>query len=132
MFIHHIVPKSRGGSDNEGNLINLCLECHGKAHDVTFKSNGGLIKESIRKYKSDREEAEALLGSETFNEWLFLVEDDYDDLYKYLISGFNLEIIDGVDIYRLLKYGKNKKLRLRLIQQYYLVDIWNQINNSDI
>ena len=46
--IHHIIPKSRGGSDDECNLIKLCTECHGLAHDVCFvNERGGLIKEAI-------------------------------------------------------------------------------------
>jgi hypothetical protein len=30
---HHLVPRSRGGSDHESNVITLCTVCHGKAHD---------------------------------------------------------------------------------------------------
>tara|TARA_R110000744_G_C18907191_1_gene510056 strand:+ start:51 stop:446 length:396 start_codon:yes stop_codon:yes gene_type:complete len=48
--LHHIIPKSRGGSDDVSNLIELCSECHGNAHDVSFTNDrGGLIKESIVK-----------------------------------------------------------------------------------
>lgn len=47
---HHIVPKCRGGSDDKSNLVEICLVCHGLAHDVSFKNNrGGLIKEQINK-----------------------------------------------------------------------------------
>ena len=50
--IHHIIPKSRGGSDKKSNLIKLCSECHGLAHDVSFiNERGGLIKEGIIKIK---------------------------------------------------------------------------------
>lgn len=75
---HHIIPKSRGGSDDVSNLIRLCSECHGLAHDVSFSNNrGGLIKEAINKnqnkYKRDRE-------------WLYknqtLVQDKMMDLYN--------------------------------------------------
>jgi len=40
---HHIVYKSRGGSDTEENLITLCMYCHKKVHDKNikiFKVNG--------------------------------------------------------------------------------------------
>jgi 5-methylcytosine-specific restriction endonuclease McrA len=30
--IHHIIPRSRGGSDSEDNLITLCRTCHGVIH----------------------------------------------------------------------------------------------------
>lgn len=29
---HHIVFRSRGGSDTEGNLVRLCVRCHQRAH----------------------------------------------------------------------------------------------------
>jgi len=32
LHAHHIVPKSRGGSDNISNLITLCNECHKAVH----------------------------------------------------------------------------------------------------
>ena len=49
---HHIIPKSRGGSDDKSNLIMVCSECHGLAHDVSFSNErgGGLIKEKIKMY----------------------------------------------------------------------------------
>ncbi len=50
--LHHIIPKSRGGTNDESNLIKLCPECHGLAHDVSFsRDRGGLIKEGIIKNK---------------------------------------------------------------------------------
>ena len=30
--IHHIIPRSRGGSDSQDNLITLCRTCHGDIH----------------------------------------------------------------------------------------------------
>lgn len=29
---HHILPRSKGGSDNQENLIVLCANCHAGAH----------------------------------------------------------------------------------------------------
>ena len=37
---HHIVPRSRGGSDTIQNLAGLCPECHTKVHtDTTFRKD---------------------------------------------------------------------------------------------
>lgn len=30
--IHHIIPRSKGGTDLRGNLITLCWKCHAVAH----------------------------------------------------------------------------------------------------
>ena len=30
--IHHVIPRSNGGSDDPMNLICLCSKCHGAAH----------------------------------------------------------------------------------------------------
>lgn len=30
--IHHVIPRSHGGSDDPMNLICLCSKCHGAAH----------------------------------------------------------------------------------------------------
>ena len=39
---HHIVPKSKGGSDTPENLLGLCLGCHSKVHsgDINLKEAG--------------------------------------------------------------------------------------------
>lgn len=37
---HHLVPKSRGGSNTNSNLITLCANCHEKIHGV----NNSLIR----------------------------------------------------------------------------------------
>ena len=39
--MHHIVPLSRGGSNNEGNIVYLCHGCHNKAHDCLSGHSGG-------------------------------------------------------------------------------------------
>ncbi len=39
---HHIMPRSKGGSDTPENLIGLCNVCHGKVHsgDISLKQTG--------------------------------------------------------------------------------------------
>jgi hypothetical protein len=36
---HHLVPRSRGGGNDETNLITLCRECHGKLHGIEWRNN---------------------------------------------------------------------------------------------
>jgi 5-methylcytosine-specific restriction endonuclease McrA len=35
--VHHIIPKSKGGTDDPSNLITLCTRCHEKKHGITRK-----------------------------------------------------------------------------------------------
>jgi 5-methylcytosine-specific restriction endonuclease McrA len=51
--IHHIIPSSKGGSDNNENLTYLCPNCHRLAHEnklTTFVSLKERIGEEWRKY----------------------------------------------------------------------------------
>lgn len=32
LHLHHFIPKSKGGSDEETNLLTLCLNCHATIH----------------------------------------------------------------------------------------------------
>lgn len=34
--IHHVVPRSQGGSDFPENLITLCMRCHAAAHGTLY------------------------------------------------------------------------------------------------
>jgi len=53
---HHIVPKSRGGTNKPSNLIKICVDCHSKAHNVSFKGVKGLISDaSIQRKKQDED-----------------------------------------------------------------------------
>jgi len=35
--VHHIIPRSQGGTDNPENLLTLCLTCHDKHHNGEIK-----------------------------------------------------------------------------------------------
>lgn len=39
-LVHHIVPVSQGGSDDEDNLMALCRSCHEHIHSVEIKDKG--------------------------------------------------------------------------------------------
>lgn len=33
---HHLVPRLAGGSDDDANMVSLCVVCHGKIHDMEW------------------------------------------------------------------------------------------------
>jgi 5-methylcytosine-specific restriction endonuclease McrA len=37
--VHHIVPRSKGGTDDPANLITLCQRCHAKKHGFKRREN---------------------------------------------------------------------------------------------
>ena len=39
--VHHILPLSRGGTNNEDNLMSLCKSCHSKIHAKSGDRFGG-------------------------------------------------------------------------------------------
>jgi hypothetical protein len=62
LHLHHIIPKSRGGLDVEDNLIQLCIDCHGKAHDVSFRTKKGIISKGHQKRNQKEEEDQKWLN----------------------------------------------------------------------
>jgi len=35
--VHHVCPRSRGGDDEDTNLLTLCCHCHEEAHAVHLR-----------------------------------------------------------------------------------------------
>lgn len=53
IHFHHLVPKSRGGSDSEKNLLALCPACHGLIHSARFKNgHSQLTKDGLARRKA--------------------------------------------------------------------------------
>lgn len=55
--MHHIVPLSKGGTNNEGNLVWLCTECHYKAHGADIGRYKGKREGRPRVEKPDNAES---------------------------------------------------------------------------
>lgn len=93
--LHHIIPKSRGGSNDESNLIELCSECHGLAHDVSFTNErGGLIKESVSRKK---------IQDEIDRKWL---NDNENFVYKKMMELHNRDEDTHMLMLLLLEKGR--------------------------
>ena len=46
---HHLTPRSAGGSDDETNLITLCIDCHGAIHGMLRKDISKLTRDGLAK-----------------------------------------------------------------------------------
>ena len=99
---HHIIPKSRGGTNDESNLIKLCSECHGLAHDVSFTNErGGLIKESKEKSK---------IQDKIDRKWL---DDNENFVHEKMMDLYNRDEDTHMFMLLLLEKGRFKASHIR-------------------
>lgn len=81
---HHFIPKSKGGLDNDNNLIKVCIKCHGLIHNVDFKGRGGLVSEAIKKSELKEEQAAQWLIDNTNlveKKMIYLLDNDIEKLH---------------------------------------------------
>lgn len=73
--VHHIMPRSQGGSDAPGNLITLCVDCHANLHAGKFK---------IKKVRSKTKFATEIgtIKSQLKKAWKFIETFGYETKYK--------------------------------------------------
>jgi len=101
---HHIVPRSRGGTDDDDNIVLLCIDCHGLAHDASFKSRNGLIASGIQKVRDDQKAFNDLDNGEILEVVGSILDEIYTDadpMGEVLDVLLSEGLLDGVDIYRL-------------------------------
>jgi len=77
MQIHHIVPRSEGGSDSEENGIPLCFNCHAEVHSYNPKQAiGRRIRPSeLRKHK---EQWFAIVARSPWSQQAVMIDVDVD------------------------------------------------------
>jgi 5-methylcytosine-specific restriction endonuclease McrA len=51
--IHHIIPRGRGGSNHEINLICLCADCHAATHALSGAAAQEDAEQAIVEYMAD-------------------------------------------------------------------------------
>ena len=136
---HHIVPRSRGGLDTETNLIALCTDCHGKAHDVSFKTDGGIIKDAVSKTKQLDTEARIWLeeNQHIVEDMLEKLYDTDIDLYNFLVSSMNLGAMKAATLFSALHPDnplRKKTLRLPflLADQEALKKVYEGVKDDSI
>jgi hypothetical protein len=101
LHVHHIIFRSKGGTDSPENLITLCEDCHTKLHKGEFEIKGiksktkhateiGIIKSQLKKVFGDFEET---FGYETKfkrEQILQLPKTHYNDAIAICYSGGEL------------------------------------------
>ena len=121
---HHIIYRSRGGTDDENNMITLCKECHKGIHDGTIvldkkpkKSKGlkyathmSIIRSQLLKKYPDAIETFGFVTSENRNH-LKLPKDHYIDACVIASGGLEFEPLDVVLYKRRVSKGDYKLTR---------------------
>ena len=102
VHMHHVVPKSKGGTDRDSNLVSVCGDCHALVHGIRATCNGELIKAGLAKRrakglpcgkppkwrKSQLEEGAKLFkGGQTLYEASAACGVPKSTLYRYVVSG---------------------------------------------
>lgn len=61
--LHHIVPLSLGGSNNDSNIVPMCEECHGIVHGINgFKNHSKSTKEGMKIAKANGKQIGRAVG----------------------------------------------------------------------
>ena len=116
--VHHIIFRSRGGSDDENNMITLCKECHAGVHNGTVvlnktpKKNKGLkhathisiIRSQLLKKYPDAIETFGFVTSENRNH-LKLPKDHYIDACVIASGGLEFKALNVVFYKRRVSKG---------------------------
>lgn len=106
MHVHHIVPVSLGGTECPANLVELCIQCHQKAHNAKFGGDSGIIKAGIAKTKRRWKDATAWL-SENEGELHKILLDFYEVHDTSVITDLlYYNAIKADDLHTWLKFGK--------------------------
>lgn len=111
---HHIIPKSRGGLDNEDNIIKVCIECHGKAHNVSFSENRkGLTIEGLNKYKDKLENAHNWIQNpinekKVQDKILQLHDNDLSYKAEFILELIEKEMLNSIKLMEWVEKGKTK------------------------
>ncbi len=123
--MHHIVPRAKGGRDNPGNLVELCLACHGLVHGKDFVAMRRLQQEGIERAKANGvyKGRSPKFNDETFNT---LMKDLFNGITPTTIAKTGLssgETISRASIYRVLSDNgiSLKNIELRIEDSMYIV-----------
>ena len=135
--LHHIVPRSKGGSDENSNLIRLCLSCHGKVHDVTFKGDDGVVKNGIKNSKLLNKEARKWCDNnqDLIELFFYNLSNKEPILSEYITCACNLGLVLAEDFYHLFGYTERFSqtgLKLTKVLKAKILCVWQETLNDSI
>ena len=123
---HHIVPVSLGGSDEKSNIIRLCIDCHGKIHNVQFNKKEGLVSKGIQK-SIDRNKFFHSFDSDVWIKFLFDLQDADEDYYNFIHGGLMTGIISSSDLVRIVFPEHRLRKAVRINIPHRLMHLCNEI-----
>ena len=85
LHIDHVVPRARGGRDEEGNLVAACADCnHGKSDGVLKPVAGGfVVDQTARKARTKK--------------WTAALKEKPADPTYHLLSTGDIDSLDEID-----------------------------------
>ena len=120
--IHHIIPKSLGGTDRNTNKVPLCDKCHGILHGIEY-SNGiiphsVLIKKGMQKAKLEGKQIGRKQGSK-INTKKYCTSKDIIIKYSKDFNGKlkDDEVIKICNINRGTYYKYKRKIKEEMAEQ---------------
>ena len=123
---HHIVPISVGGSDEKSNMINLCIDCHGKAHNAQFTRKKGVVSTGQQKSK-DRHNFFHSFDSDLWIKFLSNLHDADEDYYNFIHGGLMTGIISSSDMVRIIFPEHRTRKSVSINIPHRLMHLCNEI-----
>jgi len=111
---HHIVPKSLGGKDDDTNLIDLCIKCHGLAHSSKWDGRNGVVQKGIQKSRDRNSVGNSWLKKEGNEK---ILDDSLNDLYEEDRDSYDIIIglmgKDRIDGYTFMCIGLKIPVKIK-------------------
>jgi len=123
---HHIVPLSLGGSDEKSNIIRLCIDCHGKAHNAQFTRKKGVVSKGQQKSK-DRHNFFHSFDDDLWIKFLQEIEGIDIDYYNFIHGGLMTGILSSSDMVRIIFPEHRTRKNLTINIPHRLMHLCNEI-----
>ena len=118
--VDHIVPVSRGGTDDMENLQLLCYECHQKKHNYEFDEIGTSNQKATGKYKKIRD---AIDGQKKIK---IKYEAYSGEVTERIILPQNIVLKDGKEYLKAYCYLRNENREFKISRIKKITSVNNE------